>query len=150
MPHIANLSLGSRWRLPPERKRWPWYLAWVSWKVHFTRGGGAAFGIVFAPNDMVGIYSTFSAMVGILGSASLQGSITVMKGGIGDFCGECQADTSEGGPPGTSNSLSLLLDLKSKRVIGVTGAIGLGIGLPIGAYSQYQGTRAGVYRHKRK
>ena len=105
-------------------------------------GMGGGVGIIFAPNNEVGVYGQFDIRGGLIDSASAELQCTVVRGGIDAFNGvsfalavEVDAGVSVSGQALFNSSLSFQ---------GVTFGLGVGLGVePIQVFLSVQGSLAG-------
>lgn len=101
-------------------------------------GASLSAGVLFAPDNRIGVYGSISAVLGAIVSISATMQVTIVKGGPEVFGGTALA-VSIGGGEGVVGSATALLS--GGKFIGVSFAMGVGAGItPIEAYAQYQYT----------
>ena len=110
--------------------------------VGFELGMGAGIGVIFAPNNDVGVYGQFDIRAGLIDSASAELQCTVVRGGIDAFNGVSFALAVEV-DAAVSVSAHALFDT-SLNFQGVTFGLGVGLGIePIQVFLSVQGRMAG-------
>ena len=108
-------------------------------------GPSAGFGLVFSPQG-IGYYGSLGLAAGLVVSASATVQLTIVAGGIDRFRGHALAVTVAGGE-GIVGSGSILLD-QDRNFLGVSGAVGIGVGSPIEIYLEAQQTHAETFARR--
>ena len=102
-------------------------------------GGSLGAGIVFAPDNHVGLYGATEVSAGLIASISAALQVTVVGGGLANFGGEGYAIGISGGE-GITGGVAVLLST-SEHFQGVSFQAGVGAGLsPIDIYTSAQRT----------
>ena len=101
-------------------------------------GIGLGTGLYFAPNGDIGVYGSGAFDNGFLFSAAIGYQVTMVKGGVDKFGGTCYAFAISGGEV-VVGGLNVLFTT-DLEFLGISGMVGVGVGLPFEFYFEAQHT----------
>ena len=102
----------------------------------FAAGGSLGAGVIFAPNNALGIYGAGELDLGAIFSASVTVQMTILRGGISAFRGITWVAGFSAGEGIVGGGVAIF-DQRS-NFVGVSVEIGLGVGSPLDVYAGVQ------------
>lgn len=102
----------------------------------FAAGAGLGYGIIFAPDDELGVYGSAELDLGAIFSLSATVQLTVLNGGVGAFAGISYVAGFSAGE-GIVGGGNVIFD-SQHQFLGVTVQIGIGVGSPLDVYAGVQ------------